>query len=59
MEAAPRRLGLPLGIAIFLLPLVFAWFTLRPGYSAGTQWAVFVYLFVNLCFVAVRGLSAF
>lgn len=57
METVPRRLGLPLGIAIFLLPLVFAWFTLRPGYSASTRWAVLAYLVVNLCFVAIRALS--
>lgn len=28
-----RKVGISLGIGIFLLPIVFAWFTLRQGYS--------------------------
>jgi hypothetical protein len=28
-----RRVSVALGIAILVAPLVFAWFTLRPGYS--------------------------
>ncbi len=28
-----RRVGLALGIGIFLMPYIFSWFTLRPGYS--------------------------
>jgi len=40
-----------------MLPIVFAWFTLRPGYSAGTRIAVFVWLAVNMAFAAVQFLS--
>lgn len=31
--AKPRKVGLLLGIGIFLLPIIFAWFTLRKGHS--------------------------
>ncbi len=53
-EKQPRRLGLPLGIGVILLPIVFAWFTLRRSYSSGTRIAAFVWLGVNLAFAAVR-----
>jgi hypothetical protein len=59
MEAElPRRLGIPLGMGVILLPIVFAWFTLRRGYSASTRVAAFVWLGVNLFFAAVRLISA-
>ena len=51
--APPKRLGFPLGLGVFLFPIVFAWFTLRPGYSSGTRIAVFVWLVVNLAFAVL------
>ena len=32
-----RKVGIGLGIGIFLLPIVFAWFTLRQGYSTAAR----------------------
>ena len=32
-DRSTRKVGLALGLGIFLLPFVFAWFTLRQGYS--------------------------
>lgn len=53
-EHQPRRLGIPLGVGIILLPIVFAWFTLRRGYSSSTRVAAFIWLSVNLAFAVVR-----
>ncbi len=53
-DQQPRRLGIPLGVGIILLPVVFAWFTLRRGYSSSTRVAAFVWLSVNLAFAVVR-----
>lgn len=41
-----RALGMPLGLAIIYAPLIFCWFTLRPGYSSEARigafaWAAF------------------
>ncbi|MNX81988.1 hypothetical protein D3C86_1136990 [compost metagenome] len=41
-----RRLGMPLGLAIIYVPLIFCWFTLRRGYSSEARvgafaWAAF------------------
>ena len=54
MEEQPRRLGIPLGVGIILLPIIFAWFTLRRGYSSSTRVAAFVWLSVNLAVAVVR-----
>jgi len=53
-DQSPRRLGIPLGMGIVLLPAIFAWFTLRRGYSSSTRIAAFVWLGVNLVFAVVR-----
>lgn len=39
-----RSVGLLLGIGIFLLPIVFAWFTLRQGYTTKARVISFVWL---------------
>jgi hypothetical protein len=41
-------------MGIVLLPVVFAWFTLRRGYASSTRVAAFVWLSVNLALAAVR-----
>lgn len=50
-----RRVGILLGIGIFFIPYIFAWFTLRPGYSTQARaislgWAGFIILmsFINI-----------
>lgn len=52
--AEQRRLGIGLGMGVILLPIVFAWFTLWRGFSAGTRVAAFTWLAVNLAFAAIR-----
>ena len=43
---ASHNVGLWLGIAIFLAPVIFAWFTLRRGCSRTARVCAFVWLFV-------------
>ena len=38
-----RRIGLPLMIGLIVLPLIFVWFLLRPGYANSTRVAAFAY----------------
>ncbi|HEM7785384.1 TPA: hypothetical protein U2L20_001748 [Acinetobacter baumannii] len=33
MGFQPKKVSIPLAIGIFIIPLIFAWFTLRKGYS--------------------------
>ena len=40
-----RDVGLLLAIAIFFLPIIFAWFTLRKGHSVVARIIAFVWLF--------------
>lgn len=39
-----RKVGLPLAIGIFLLPIVFAWFLVRKGHSVASRIIGFVWL---------------
>jgi len=39
-----RKVGLLLGIGIFFLPLIFAWFTLRDGHSTVSRTVSFGWL---------------
>lgn len=43
LQDGPRKLGAGLIIGIVLLPFVFAWFTLRKGYSTAARVASFVW----------------
>ena len=52
-----RKVGVPLGIGIFLLPIVFAWFTLRRGYSVLARVVSFVWLVVTFI-VAIAATSS-
>jgi len=49
IEPAPRRIrvGFPLGFAIFVLPIVFAWVTLMRGYSTTVR--VLSFLWLGFC----------
>lgn len=49
-----RSVSIPLGIGIFLLPLIFAWFTLRKGYSTKAKAISFTWLAVSLAFFALQ-----
>ncbi len=40
----PRRVGAGLAIGIFLMPVIFAWFLLRTGYTAGARIIAFGWL---------------
>jgi len=47
--AAPtRKVGILLGIGIFVFPLIFAWFTLRKGHSTSSRVVAFVWLVLTL-----------
>jgi hypothetical protein len=38
---APTKIDPKLAVGIFFLPLVFAWYTLRPGHSPTTRMVAF------------------
>jgi hypothetical protein len=46
-----RVVGFPLGVGIFLLPVIFVWFTLRDGYSTTARVISFGWLALLLIFV--------
>ncbi|OOG87804.1 hypothetical protein B0E42_07145 [Pseudomonas sp. A25(2017)] len=49
-----RPVGMLLGIGIFLMPLVFSWFTLRKGHTAKAKIISFAWLVISLVFVAAQ-----
>lgn len=50
-KAQPKRsVGFLLGLGIFFVPLIFAWFTLRKGHSVTAKIVSFVWLAVTLLF---------
>lgn len=52
---SPRKVGILLGIGILLLPIIFAWFTLRKGYSTVARIVSFVWLAVSLVIASQLG----
>jgi uncharacterized ion transporter superfamily protein YfcC len=44
----PRRLSLPLLLGILVLPVVFAWFLLREGYSSPLRAGAFLYMAITI-----------
>lgn len=42
-----RSIGFLLGLGIFLMPIIFAWFTLRSGYSKKAKIIAFLWLFLT------------
>ena len=55
-DTAPttRKVGIGLGIGIFLAPYIFAWFTLRSGYSAIARAVSFIWLAVIVVYSLER-----
>jgi hypothetical protein len=50
MQYQNKKVGFLLGLGILLFPLIFAWFTLRQGYSTFARVVSFVWLI--LCLIA-------
>lgn len=50
-----RKVSTPLGIGIFLIPLIFSWFTLRKGHSRFARILSFVWLVATMSFLATSG----
>jgi hypothetical protein len=44
----PRKVGVLLGIGIFLFPMIFSWFTLREGHSGDARIFAFTWLVVSM-----------
>jgi hypothetical protein len=51
--SASRHVGIPLGIGITLLPLVFSWLTLRSGHSTKARAISFAWLIFSIVLYAV------
>lgn len=54
-KAKPRPVGIPLALGIAFLPIVFAWFTLRAGYSTTARILSFGWLVLTMIAVASAG----
>lgn len=50
-----RRVGAMLGIGIFVLPWIFAWFLLRKGYSRTARFVAFGWMIAVLLFAILGG----
>ena len=50
MEVQQKKVGFLLGVGILLFPLIFAWFTLRQGYSTFARVVSFLWLIVSISF---------
>lgn len=53
-SAPPRRVGLLLSLGIFVLPIIFYWFLMRPGYSNRARSVGFVWMLVMFLGSAFR-----
>ncbi len=53
-----RSVGVLLGIGIFFIPYIFAWFTLREGHSSVARWVAFIWLGLQM-FGSCANLSKF
>lgn len=53
-----RKVGILLGIGIFLLPIIFSWFTLRTGHSTLSRIVGFGWLAIVIIAAAVGGTPA-
>ncbi|MBW2039469.1 MAG: DUF4339 domain-containing protein [Deltaproteobacteria bacterium] len=63
-QSQGRKVGIALGLGIFFLPYVFAWFTLRKGHTRGARllsfaWLVMVLLITNLSSCAPTGTQSY
>lgn len=50
-----RKVSILLGLGIFLMPFIFAWFTLRKGYSRGARFLSFSWLFFFVVWALISG----
>jgi len=55
----PRSIGGLLMIGIILLPIVFYWFLLRPGYSTASRVGAGLYLALGATLGLLRGLQGY
>ena len=46
MNTSQKQVGLLLGIGIFFIPMIFAWFTLRQGYSTVSRAVSMVWMLI-------------
>lgn len=51
----PRKVGVALGLAIFIMPFIFSWLTLRKGYSHNAKLLSFAWLFVFILLAIING----
>lgn len=58
MISPSRRVSVPLWIGIVLLPVIFAWFTLRRGHSVPARLIAFVWLACTLAFGLITTVAA-
>lgn len=49
-----RPVSISLGLGIFLIPLVFSWFTLRKGHTTKAKVISFAWLVISIVFVATQ-----
>jgi hypothetical protein len=59
MSAEPRRLPIWLIVGVYALPVVFAWFLLRPGYSGHVRLGAFLLAGLSLIVAAIRIVSPY
>lgn len=59
MLAEPRRLPLWLLVGVYALPVIFAWFLLRRGYSGHVRLGAFLLAAFSLITGAVRLMSPY
>ncbi len=52
--AEERPVGILLGIGIFLIPLIFSWFTLRKGHTTKAKVISFSWLVLSLVFIGIQ-----
>jgi hypothetical protein len=53
-QDVPRPLSGALLLGILVLPIVFVWFLLRPGYSSALRTGAFAYMIVGVAFGLVQ-----
>ncbi|MBT2185362.1 hypothetical protein [Sphingobium nicotianae] len=58
-SAEPRKLSLWLIVGVYILPILFAWFLLRPGYSPMAREGAFLPAGFSLIVVIVHALSPY
>ena len=57
--AEPRHISGPLMIGLIVLPIIFYWFLLRPGYSRTARIGAGLYLAFGVALGILRGLRGY